>query len=124
MAETTSIPSLSRQLPWLARHGLAYKNANGEIHVSLPERLPHLMDNQTLIHICKDGERLQDIAIFYYKDTLPSPVDYWEVIAQFQEDPILDGSTLLKEGTVLQIPSTGYMQQLIFGDSLSEYPAI
>lgn len=122
--ETEYIPSLSANLPGLARHGKVYKNANGELHVSLPERLPHVTDDETIHHVCKAGERLQDLAVAYYKDKLEDPVDYWEDIAQFQEDPIIDGSTTLKDKQIVLIPSVAYLQQARHGDSLSEYPRL
>lgn len=124
MAETTASPALTVYLPWLARHGQAYQNAAGVIHLTLPERLPHVIRDDSVIHVCKGDERLQDIAVYYYRDTYENAVDMWEVIAQFQEDPIVDGSIPLPANRVLEIPSVEYIQEVALGEPLHEYPAI
>jgi len=125
MAETTASANLSLHLPWLARHGQSYQNADGEVHLTLPERLPHEDRDDTITHVCKAGERLYDIAIHYFKDSMGDyAVDCWEIIAQFQEDPIIDGSVLLESNRVLLIPSDEYIQEVALGDPLHEAPLL
>ena len=124
MAEIVPTAALSIDLPWLARHGQGYQNALGEIHLTLPERLPHVERDDTVTHICKSGERLQDIAVYHYKETYSNAVDMWEIIAQFQEDPIVDGSLLMEAERVLLIPSPEYILEVALGDPLHEYPRL
>jgi hypothetical protein len=116
--------SLTQYLPWLQRHGEIYQNSADEVHISRPERLPHVQRDDTIVHICKEGERLQDIAVAYYKDAFAEPVDMWEVIAQFQEDPIVDGSVPPGADRVLLIPSAEYVKEVALGDPLHEYPVL
>ena len=124
MAEVELSASLTLTLQWLNRHGQAYKNEQGEIHVTLPERLPHMDRDDTITHVCKRGERLQDLAVHYYKEYFENAVDCWEIIAQFQEDPIVDGSSELQVGRVLAIPSADYIQEVALGDPLHDYPQL
>jgi len=125
MAEVETSSALSLFLPWLARHGQAYQNADGEVHLTLPERLPYIDRDDTATHVCKAGERLFDIAIHYFKDSMGDyAVDCWEIIAQFQEDPIVDGSVTLPVGLVLLIPSDEYIQEVALGEPLHEYPRV
>lgn len=124
MAETTANPALNLYLPWLARHGKAYQNELNEVHISLPERVPFVERDDSIIHICKEGEYLPQIALHYYRNRLADPLLAWEVIAQFQEDPIVDASLPLKAGTVLLIPSVEFVQQVALGDPLHEFPEL
>lgn len=111
-------------LPWLQRHGRAYVNNAGEIHITLPERLPHVERDDTVVHVCSEGEYLQQIAIQHYKDRIPNAVDCWEIIAQFQEDPIVDGSMPLRANQIILIPSVGYIHEVALGDPLHEVPKL
>lgn len=124
MAETTATTNLNLYLPWLARHGQAYQNALGEVHISLPERIPFADRDDVITHVCKEGEYLPQIALHYYKNKLPDPILAWEVLAQCQEDPIVDGSLPLRSGTVLVIPHPDYIEQVALGDPLHEFPEL
>jgi hypothetical protein len=108
----------------LARHANVYKNALGELHITVPERLPHLLSDGVQTHICKGEERLQNLANKYYKGLLEAPIDAVDVIAQFQEEPILDTSVPLEPNRVLLIPPASYVQEIAYGDSLTEYPEL
>lgn len=112
------------QLAWLNRHGVPYRTDRGEVHLTTPERLPHQQRDDTSIHVCRGGERLIDVAMVHFKDYIDWAADCWEVIAQFQDPPIVDGSVPLPHGTVLQIPSLEYVQEVAFGDPLHEYPVL
>jgi hypothetical protein len=116
--------ALTTYLPWLQRHGQIYQNDADELHITVPERVPHVLRDDTVVHICKADERLQDIAVYYYKNSIEAPVDCWEIIAQFQEDPIIDGSVPMEAGRVLLIPSLAYIQEVALGDPLYEYPQL
>ena len=116
--------ALTTYLPWLSRHARPYQNALGEVHLTVPERLPHMQRDDTVVHICKDGETLQGLAVMYYQNSISNAVDCWEIIAQFQEDPIVDGSVPLGVGRVLLIPSAEYIREVALGDPLHEYPVL
>ena len=115
---------LTTYLPWLQRHGRIYQNDLGEIHITVPERVPHIMREDTIVHICKEGEYLQNIALLYFKNDFENAVDMWEIIAQFQEDPIIDGSIPMTQGRILEIPSAEYIKEVALGDPLYEYPVL
>jgi hypothetical protein len=115
---------LTVKLERLARHGYAYRNDDNEVHLTLPERLPHVLSDDTVTYVCNGTERLQDIAVKMYKGLMDSPIDAVEIIAQFQEDPIVDTSIPPVANRVLMLPSLGYIQEIAYGDSLTEYPEI
>ena len=108
----------------LERHGEAYVNDDGEVHLSLPERLPFEERDDTEIHIVQGEETLLDIAAQHYRRTFRNPVDLWQVIAEFQEHTIIDPSVPLDKGMIVLIPSKYYCADIAFGESLSEYPQI
>jgi len=120
------MPFFGINLHGLERHGEPYADEEDRVFVSLPERLPSMERDDSGIHVVQseDGETLMDIAILYYKGLFRNPVDMWEVIAQFQEHTIVDPSVPLSRGTVLLIPSTEYISDVAFGDSLSEFPQL
>lgn len=109
----------------LSRHAYVYEGTNGELALSVPERLPHLEiinGEFPLVHVCRGGEYLVDLAQMYYREVLSRPVDAWEIIAQFQEDPVTDGFVPLKRGQVVLIPPPAYFSMVVYGESLSEMP--
>jgi len=108
----------------LLRHGEAYVNDLGETHISLPERLPHVVDERSVTYICGGAERLHDIVIEHYDGKITDPIDAVEIVAQYQEDPIIDYSLPLHAGRVLLLPPPSYIQDVAYGDSLSEFPKI
>lgn len=65
-------------------------------------------------HVVIEGENLQTIA-FRYFNSIPNAEHLWWVIADFQPEPIFDGTLDLVPGTVLYIPSTRVVQDRIIG---------
>jgi hypothetical protein len=118
-----SLPS-GLYLERLARHATVYKNSLEELHLTLPERLPHVLSEFVTTHVCKGEERLQNIANKYYRGLLEFPLDAVDIIAQFQEEPIIDTSVPLEPNRVILIPPLSYIQEIAYGDSLTEYPTI
>lgn len=118
------LQELTVHLPRLLRHGYAYKNDLGEVHTSIPERLPHIEYDSAIPHICKGGEYVQDLAVLYYKAILDYAVDAAEIIAQYQDDPIVDISVPLDANRVIMIPPLLYIQEVAYSDSLAETPRI
>jgi len=112
-------------LKGLSRHSTVYEDTTrGELHLTLPERLPYEPTDDCWIHICHGDERLFDIAIAYFKDAYQDAVDLWETIAQFQEEPIQDPFVPLPEGKVLLIPSVNYIETTVFGEPLTQWPQL
>jgi hypothetical protein len=48
----------------------------------------------------------------------------WEVIAQFQPQPIQDASVPVPKGQRVLIPSSEYIEDVLFGEPLSLVPTI
>lgn len=119
MSETAPI---SLFLPGLSRHGYAYEGADGKIYLSLPERLPHEPREDSIPYECNGSEYLFNIACAFYRGLFKNPEDVAEIIAEFQEDPIIDISVPPPQGTILQLPSPEYILQYAYGDSLSDIP--
>ena len=120
----TAVDSLNVLLPGLYRHGRAYRNSDGEVHIYLPERLLYLEEYEPATHVCRGGERLQDIAVERYKGLVKDPLDMVDIIAQYQQDKIIDTSIRMRQGTVLLLPSLSYVREVAYGDSLAEFPKI
>jgi len=120
MAVDTSLASFN--LGGLYRHGAIYEGADGRLYVSVPERLPafDVVDGQyAAVYAARGGgETLIDVALLYYRGTLSSPVDAWEVLAQFQDDPLVDPFCYLTRGRLLQVPPAAYFGAYAYGDSL------
>ena len=114
--------NLDIKLHGLLRHGSPYVSEyDGRVHLSLPERLPFVVRDDSRTHVAKGAENCFDLAKLYYNKDSKS-ADKAEIIAQFQEDPILDLSTPIQYGRVVIIPSEKYIQFIAYGDSLTEYP--
>lgn len=83
----------------------------------LSERAPFsfrvLSDNRQ--HVVHEGETIFSIAARYFAG-LPRPAGLWWVIADFQPDPIHDPTIRLPIGTVLTIPSTRTVEELILSE--------
>jgi len=122
MAADTSLATFS--LGGLYRHGYVYEGVDGRLYISVPERMPALeiVDGYyPVVHESRGGgETLMNIAIRYYKGILGVPLDAWEVVAQFQEDPVLDPFVPLARGRLLQIPPSSFYSSVVYGTPLSE----
>lgn len=108
----------------LERHGTPYTKDDGTVHLSLPERIPYIERDDNDLYVCTGGETLLDIALMAYRSYYESPVDHWQILQQYQEDPILDPSALLPRGLVLVLPSPDFIEEVPFGENLTEFPQI
>jgi hypothetical protein len=115
---------LSIRLERLARHATAYQNYLGETQLTTPERLPFVEYDGAIPHICKGDEYLQDIANLYFRNLIDYPVDIAEIIAQYQEDPILDLSIPLSTNRVISVPPLSYIMEVAYGESLADNPKL
>ena len=124
MADSSRTEDLNVYLTGLAIHGYVYRSAAVDrVFLSLPERLPHQQRHDSRMHICKGSETLFDIANMYYPRAR-RPVDYAQVIAQFQEDPVIDLLLPLDVNRIIMVPSEEYIQDIAYGSSLTEYPVL
>jgi hypothetical protein len=106
------------------RHARAIQFDDGRIIFRLPERIPFEDRDDSILHISNGRERLWDLAQLYYGSEVRDAIDLWEVIAQFQPEPIQDPSIPLQAGLSVLIPSLEYIEDVAFGDSLSDVPEI
>lgn len=107
------------------RHAYAIRKADtGEVFFRLPERMPFEERDDNILHIVQRGERLWDIAVRYFQGRRFRACDMWEVLANFQPNPIIDPTVLLRAGQVIYVPSDDYIEEVVFGPSLADVPAI
>lgn len=111
-------------LPWLSRHGETYQNEFGETQLTITERLPAIEYDDTITHVAKAGENLFDIAVHYYQHQIENAADCWEILAECQEDPIIDGSVPLRAGQIILVPPVAYIQEVALGTSLRDTPQL
>lgn len=105
------------------RHALAIQKDDGSVIFLLPERLPFEDRDDTISHIGNGEEYLWDLALRYYPDR-PNSWDLWDVIMQFQTEPIQDASIPVPKGREILIPSDEYLEEVVSGQPLSEVPEI
>jgi len=106
------------------RHAVALQEDDGTIYFSLPERLPFEDRDDTIIHSASGTEYLWELAQRYYAQNRVNAFDMWEVIAQFQPEPIQDASLPVPKGQIVLIPSEDYIEDFLFGEPLSLVPVI
>lgn len=106
------------------RHAAAVRLDSGEIVFRLPERLPFEDRDDTILHVANGEEYLWDLAQRYYAQVRSNAFDMWEIIAQFQPEPIQDTSIPLPKGKEILIPSSDYIEDVVYGESLREIPAV
>jgi len=111
-------------LSGLSRHGDVYaQEGTGKMFLTLRERMPRVFDDSTP-YACKGGEFLPQVVVSAYKEFFQDPLSLLPVVAEFQEDPIIDLSVPLEQGRMLDLPSISYITDFPFGDPLTEFPDI
>lgn len=84
--------------------------------VSLSEREPYryraLPD--TRLHTAREGDSLWSLAGAYFRR--PRACGFWWVIADFQPDPVIDGTLRLEPGRIIHIPSDRVLDDVILGE--------
>lgn len=108
----------------LYRHATILKYGDGGLIFTVPERLPYIERDDTTLYVTRGGEYLWDIAIKQYGRSVPKAWDLWQVIAEFQPEPIQDSSLPLAAGKELYLPSVQYINEVAFGDSLANLPVL
>lgn len=90
-------------------------DADGKLFLTerIPFRFRPLQD--TTQYVAKDGDSLHALAAREYAG-LPRPAGLWWVIADFQPEPIFDGTVQLAAGQVIYIPSLRVVQEQVFNN--------
>lgn len=106
-----------------SRHEFADQYRRGNFNL-LVERVPYryreFSDN--ISHTVKEGDTLNQLAYKYYNGITPEPqsaASLWWIIADFQPNPIIDGTLRLQAGQVLIIPSKRTVIEEIFSTARS-----
>mgnify|MGYP001164578696 CR=1 FL=1 len=83
----------------------------------LTERHPYRYTDipDTIQYVVGEGDSLRALAVKYY-GALPRPERLWEVIADFQPDPIHDPTLKLDAGRLLFIPSLRTVTEVIYNE--------
>lgn len=94
----------------------AYTGEDGvkELGAVEPYRFRELSDTRT--HTVTDGDTLFSLAGLYYS-AIPRGCGLWWAIADFQPEPIIDGTQELETGRVLYIPSERVILNEILGEA-------
>ncbi len=79
-----------------------------------PYRYRPLPDNR--VHRVADGETWFDLAGRYFAP-LPRACGYWWAIVDFQPEPVVDPTLALETGSVVVVPSTRVLTEVILGES-------
>lgn len=93
---------------------LAIQGKDGILRLTVPSRIRGPREDD-ILHDVVDGDSLESLAATYYEGmvtTMPSNMLYW-IIADYQDEPILDPFQVLPGGTVLRLPSRVAVAEVI-----------
>jgi len=90
----------------------------------LTERVPYRYRefDDNISHIVVEGDTLMQLAYKYYNGITPEPqsaASLWWIIADFQPNPIINGTIQLQAGQVLIIPSKRTVIEEVFSSRRS-----
>lgn len=108
----------------LYKHARAVVDEKDRTFYLLPERFGFVELDDTQSHICSGFETVMDLAVLYYKEYTPDPLDYWPHIAEFQPHPIQEPHVAIKRGREILIPPWDHIMLVGAGESLSNSPQI
>ena len=82
------------------------------IYLGDREPLEYVEDQENEIHIVVAGDTLESIANRYFAG-FPDPSTMWWIIAEFQPVPIFDPTLRLEPGSILYIPSSALVHDML-----------
>ena len=68
-------------------------------------------------YVASDGDTWWHLAHAAYEGLTDRPAGLWWVLADFQPVPVVDPTLKIEAGTVLQIPSWDFIQDVVFASS-------
>lgn len=100
-----------------SRHSftMGVRDEAGRLFLTEREPFPFREYSDTRTHIVAQGDTLFGLAGRYFAP-LPRACGFWWVLADFQPDPIIDGTLELDVGRRLFIPSTRVLTDVILGE--------
>ena len=99
---------------YLFCNGIA--DAEGRLYLTQREPFRYVDRSDNTFQVIGAGDTLFTLAANAY-DPLPSPAQFYWVIADFQKQPILDASLRLIEGQTIVIPSRRMLLEEILSES-------
>lgn len=101
----------------LSRYQFSTLRLDSQGRTFLTERHPYRFTDlpDTIQYTVGEGDTLRGLATKYY-GALPRPERLWEVIADFQPDPIHDSTLKLDPGRLLYIPSLRTVTEVIYNE--------
>lgn len=81
------------------------KTISGNVEKLPRGRFLYRKFQDTVTHVCKDGETLWGLASRYYGNDLPGATLLFWIIGDFQPVPVVDPSLHFTSGDVVYIPS-------------------
>ena len=91
-------------------------DADGKLYLSDREPFRFIERSDNRFHTVQEGDTLFSLA-FQYFAPLPRPDQFFWVIADFQQDPIVDATLKLPKGITLVVPSVRCVVEEIFNES-------
>lgn len=125
MADIT--PSLEGSLPVSGpyRHSsIEWDEVEGQLIVTLPEQISQFDADNTKVHVTVGGEFLHGIVVSAYYRVMHNPLELIDFIAQFQSPPIIDLGEPLDPGTEILLPSPMALEEIVYGESMSDAPEV
>jgi len=104
------------RLRGLYRHSTVEQTDEGRIYPGLPERVSWELRDDTALYRTAEKEYLHDIVVGFYKGYYTQPLFVVEIVAQFQQPPIIDVSVPLPADYTLQLPSTDFIESVAMSD--------
>lgn len=100
-----------------SRYAYAPRFVDGRGNVRLMARVPfrYRAFDDTVTHTVNEGDSLFTLAGHYYAP-MPRACGYWWAIADFQPEPIIDGTLALPLGSQIYVPSARVLVTLILAD--------
>lgn len=93
---------------------IAFKRNGGVLYLSTPDRIAYEEREDTIIHEAMDGETVYGLAEKYFGE---DGWKRWDIIAQFQPNPIIDPTVPFEVGQTVYIPSRRFIEERVTNKS-------